>query len=110
MTQHYFAKTGEYGLRETLTDDTQWDMIIPTWHWSEPMWNLMESTTTSKRYDLATHFSINVHRVFSGKCQVCKLSNGELEGQWIVGDKPTNEEERIWPSDLEEPSEILYDA
>lgn len=84
MTQYYFHKQGGYGDRDTMTDITKWDMIIPTSHWSADMWELIEATASKQRYHLATHFSINVHDMTTGSCNECGLSETELDGQWLV--------------------------
>jgi hypothetical protein len=90
MTQHYFTKTGEYGLSEDLPDDVRDWMVVPTGHWTIEMFELMESTTPVERFDLAKHFNVNVHRIFAGECKVCKLSTAELDGQWLVTKENTS--------------------
>jgi hypothetical protein len=85
MSQHYFTKSGEYNFRDKLPDDaTDW-MIIPTDHWTLHMWEIIWNIDDDKRYSMAEHFSINVHRLSNGKCKVCKLNAEQLDGQWLVG-------------------------
>lgn len=84
MTQHYFTMTGDWGLREYLDEETLDWMVVPTGTWTREMFDLLDDLEASKRWDMAKHFNVNVHRIFYGKCQVCKLSTSQLEGQWLV--------------------------
>jgi hypothetical protein len=83
MTQYYFTQSNEYGIRDTLPDNATGWMIIPTDHWTPDMWSLMHSSNA--KYELASHFSINVHNMSNGKCKECKLNTDQLTGQWLVG-------------------------
>jgi len=85
MNQHYFLKSGEYNHREFLPDNaTSW-MIIPTDHWTLEMWRIIWDIADDRRYEMAEHFSINVHNVSKGKCSKCGLYPDQLEGQHLVG-------------------------
>jgi hypothetical protein len=76
--QHYFHRdTGAYGLRHEMTDDTPWNMIIPTSHWTKYQWEVIKNTMPKARYDMAGHFSVNVHYP-SWKCETCGLSKEHL--------------------------------
>lgn len=84
MTNYYFTERGDYGLKESLPEGTLGWIAIPTSSWTPSMWEVMETKAPNGRWDLAKHFNINVHRIFTGKCQICKLSIDELDGQHVV--------------------------
>lgn len=81
MTFYYFTKDGEYG-RNT---NEAWEamsgkdglMAIPTWSWTDPMWDTVHSVAGLERYELANHYSIGIHdwdgRDEYATCQVCHL-------------------------------------
>lgn len=84
MTQHYFTERGDWGLRENLDEGTLGWMAVPTGTWTSAMFQAIDDCLNSERFDLAKHFNINVHRIFTGKCQICKLSSADLDGQHLV--------------------------
>jgi hypothetical protein len=85
MTQHYFAENGDWGVVDITSPAVVSSFItIPTGHWSKSMFDAIDACLSSERVDLAKHFGINVHRIFAGECQVCKLSASELENQHLV--------------------------
>jgi hypothetical protein len=85
MSQYYFTKSGDYGPRHTMPKDSVKWMIIPTSHWTEHMWIVIKNATNELRYDVANHFSINIHSISKGVCKGCKLNPEQLEGQWLIG-------------------------
>jgi hypothetical protein len=85
MSQYYFQSNGNWGKRDNLTLEAGTShIIIPTTHWTDSMFKLIDECLSSERMDLAQHFNLNVHRIFTGKCQICKLSSTQLEGQHLV--------------------------
>ena len=89
MTQHYFTKNGDWG--QVTVDPRpvgESFIAIPTSHWSDAMFDEIDSCLSSERMELASHFNINVHRIFAGECQVCKLSTSDLENQHLVEGEP----------------------
>ncbi len=81
---YYFAKDGNYGPRSYLTEveereeQLDWAMIIPTWHWTDAMWELLKEEDGIERFNLASHYSIGVHILYEGTCRTCFLSREQL--------------------------------
>jgi hypothetical protein len=81
---HYFAIAGGYGPRTDIDEATErgetvyWNMIIPTSHWTTEMWELIHGAEDEKRYGIANHYSIGVHKLYKGACKTCFLSKDEL--------------------------------
>ena len=88
MSQYYFSESGGYGDRDDMTEDTEWTMIIPTGHWSVGMWDLVKECDDNVRYNMAKHFSINIHEISKGVCKECKLPVEHLQGQYLRGIDP----------------------
>ncbi len=79
---YFFTKTGEYGKR-TPENDKEYEgkggwMAVPTWTWTEAMWDEIHSVAGSERYALASHFNIGIHdwdgRDAFAECDFCHLN------------------------------------
>lgn len=80
---YFFTDTGEYGERTPESDElysgkgTGW-MALPTWSWTDAMWDEIHSVGGSERKPLATHFGMGIHdwdgRDADAECQFCHLN------------------------------------
>jgi hypothetical protein len=85
MSQHYFNKDGSYGLATIeVYESGNFNMIIPTGHWNQDMFELIAGWANEHRYDLAKHFSVNIHEINKGVCQFCTLDAERLDGQYLI--------------------------
>lgn len=85
MTNYYFTDKGAWGELEGVKLEVGDNyIIVPTSSWTKQMFKALDDSTNAERKDLAKHFNINVHRIFTGKCQICKLPSGALLGQHLV--------------------------
>ncbi|CAB4128964.1 hypothetical protein UFOVP223_44 [uncultured Caudovirales phage] len=99
--QFYFHReTGNYGIRDEMTEDTQWTCIIPVGHWTKNMWKVIDDSSVKDRYPLVNHFSMGIHYP-SWKCETCGLSKEQLpEGTYY----------REITESLHEALEAIHDA
>lgn len=88
MSLYYFSKQGMYGDAKDVGEDTDWQMIIPTGHWNADMWELIHGWADEHRYELARHFSMNIHEMSKGVCKGCTLNEERLDGQYLRGIEP----------------------
>lgn len=84
MTQHYFTERGDWGLMEYLEEGTLGWIAVPTGSWTPDMFQVLDECLNAERFGLAKHFNVGVHTIFAGKCQVCKLSIDQVNGQAVV--------------------------
>lgn len=93
MSLYFFTKDGSYGERteesdeQYATEGSGW-MAIPTSHWNQDMWELIHGWADEHRYELAKHFSMNIHHMSKGECKVCTLDAERLDGQYMIGAEP----------------------
>ena len=80
---YFFVRTGEYGKRTDESDEMYCDkglgwMAIPTWDWTDSMWDMIHSVAGNERYALASHFRMGIHdwdgRDASAECNFCHLN------------------------------------
>ena len=100
MTQHYFNKDGSYGVATVKIYETgNFNMIIPTSHWNQDMFELIAGWANEHRYELAKHFSMDIHELTKGVCRTCTLDLERLDGQYTV-----IKENNTWVAITEQPS------
>jgi hypothetical protein len=107
---YYFGKDGQY---YNVTDNPDWSggFAIPVWNWTPAMWALIERTKPSKRYELANHFSLNIHLIDNSYvCKWCQLNKSELDGNYVLNEKDINGYERITPNRKSKPVVVLEPA
>jgi hypothetical protein len=79
---YYFTKTGEYGKTSTNPDDWQ-GIGVPTWYWTNDMWQEIYSSKGMRRYKLAEHFNYGFHsfvdREPETECAECELNREQLD-------------------------------
>jgi hypothetical protein len=84
---YFFTSTGEYGKRTDESDELychkEWRwMAIPTWHWTDDMWDEIHSVAGNERYALASHFSMGIHdwdgSDATAECNFCHLNPSDV--------------------------------
>jgi hypothetical protein len=100
MSQHYFNKDGSYGLATVhVYESGNLNIIIPTGYLTQPIFQLIAGWANEHRYDLAKHFSMNIHELHKGICQFCTLNAERLDGQYLIV-KEQNKWVALMPQEL----------
>jgi hypothetical protein len=80
VAQAYFTDDGLYGDRNDMPSDLHNWIIIPTDHWSDAMWQVIDSVANDERADMACHMQSghDLRRGLHGTCYLCNLTAEEL--------------------------------
>ena len=82
MSNYYYHNNGDYGPVENMDEDTEWTMIVPTFHYTREMWNAIHKCPDGLRLGLARHFGVSIHDFGYEKeldtCNDCHLTVEEL--------------------------------
>lgn len=83
---HVFTTDGSYAL-------SMGSIVVPTQHFTEPMWKAIEDTAPELRIPLVMHFNVGVHDYTTKQvCKVCHLSATDVPlQQWIQTDNKEEE-------------------
>lgn len=78
----YITKDGDYG-DASARDEVEWKTIVPTFFFTDEMWEAFDACEPSERADLHWHFSIGqlVHNIeddYLDQCSYCGLTWTEL--------------------------------
>ena len=83
----FFTKDGAYGKRTPESDELYCDknlgwMAIPTWSWTDSMWETIHSATNADRYAMASHLGMGIHnwltRDDDEQCEMCCLTREQV--------------------------------
>lgn len=79
----YITEKGDYGdSAAAYSDEVEWKVIVPTFFFTDDMWEAFDACDPSERMDLHFHFSLGspVHDIQEeyGQCSYCHLTLEEL--------------------------------
>ena len=90
MNIMYITADGDYGDASGVDRDAiDWKVIVPTWFYTDEMWECFDSAEPTRRDALHSHFAIGAgaHRTDGAReCTTCGLTPEELGVDYFTRD------------------------